>query len=215
MQLYQFLARRTDSGFNAIVAKRLSASRVNRPGLGLARLARYMKFNEEKIAVIVGAVTDDVRLEGKTFPKLRVAALKFTEGARARIVASGGECLTFDQLAMLSPQGKGTILLRGLKSARQAVKHFGAPGVPNSTTQCVPAPRPPTPPAVLGSPRPPPLSLPRRSRAAPCPSPPSAGLACGQKAASLRWAAGAESRAASRSKGWGVGLHLFTTPIAS
>lgn len=135
LQLYQFLARRTDSGFNAIVAKRLSASKVNRPAMGLARVARYMKFNETKIAVVVGSVTDDIRLEGKSFPKLTIAALKFTEGARARVVAAGGQCLTFDQLALLRPKGENTILLRGRKSTRDAVKHFGAPGVPNSTTQ--------------------------------------------------------------------------------
>jgi large subunit ribosomal protein L18e len=134
-QLYAFLARRTDSGFNAIVAKRLCSSKVNRPAMGLARVARYMKFNEQKIAVVVGSVTDDVRLEGKSFPKLTIAALKFTDGARARIVKAGGECLTFDQLALLRPKGENTILLRGRKSSRTAVKHFGAPGVPNSTTR--------------------------------------------------------------------------------
>lgn len=39
---------------------------------------------EDKIAVIVATITDDVRLFD--VPKLRVAALKFTETARARIV---------------------------------------------------------------------------------------------------------------------------------
>ena len=34
---------------------------------------------------------------------MRVCALKFTETARARIVKAGGECLTFDQLALQSP----------------------------------------------------------------------------------------------------------------
>jgi hypothetical protein len=37
----------------------------------------------DKIAVLVGTVTDDVRLH--EVPKLRVAALRFTETARARI----------------------------------------------------------------------------------------------------------------------------------
>lgn len=42
---------------------------------------------------------------------------------------AGGECLTFDQLALLAPTGANTILLRGPKNAREAVKHFGrAPG---------------------------------------------------------------------------------------
>lgn len=39
---------------------------------------------EEKIAVLVGTVTDDVRLH--ELPPLQVAALRFTETARARIL---------------------------------------------------------------------------------------------------------------------------------
>ena len=69
-------------------------------------------------------------------PKLRVAALRFTETARARIVKAGGECLTFDQLALEKPTGKDCVLLRGPKNSREAVKHFGAaPGVPHSSTK--------------------------------------------------------------------------------
>ena len=37
--------------------------------------------------------------------------------------------MTFDQLALLAPTGAGTVLLRGPKNSREAVKHFGkAPG---------------------------------------------------------------------------------------
>ena len=43
MQLYGFLARRTTSGFNAVVLKRLISPNNNRPPMGLARLQRYMK----------------------------------------------------------------------------------------------------------------------------------------------------------------------------
>ena len=49
---------------------------------------------------------------------------------------AGGEVLTFDQLALIAPTGTGTVLLRGPKSHREAVKHFGrAPGVPQSDTK--------------------------------------------------------------------------------
>jgi len=58
-------------------------------------------------------------------PKLSIAALRFTRTARARIVKAGGECLTLDELAMRAPTGANTILLRGPKNAREAVKHFG------------------------------------------------------------------------------------------
>merc|ERR1739845_312732 len=69
-------------------------------------------------------------------PKLSVCALRFTETARSRITKAGGECLTFDQLALRAPLGQGTVLLRGPVKARKAERYFGkAPGVPNSTTR--------------------------------------------------------------------------------
>ncbi|KAJ3329793.1 60S ribosomal protein L18 [Blyttiomyces sp. JEL0837] len=133
VKLYRFLARRTDAKFNAVVLKRLFMSRVNRPPMAISRIARYVAGKEDKIAVVVGTVTDDARL--LEVPKLTIAALRFTEGARARIVKAGGECLTFDQLALRAPTGKNTVLLRGRKTAREAVKHFGAPGVPGSSAK--------------------------------------------------------------------------------
>jgi large subunit ribosomal protein L18e len=50
--------------------------------------------DRDRIAVVVGTVTDDIRL--LEVPKLTVAALRFTETARARIVKAGGKCLTLD-----------------------------------------------------------------------------------------------------------------------
>ena len=133
VKLYRFLARRTSSQFNQVVLKRLFQSRINRPPMSVARVARYMKGKEDKVAVLVGNVTDDQRL--LDVPKLTICALKFTETARARIVKAGGKCMTFDQLALQSPTGAGTVLLRGPKNAREAVKKFGAAGVPNSDTK--------------------------------------------------------------------------------
>merc|ERR1712216_453992 len=86
----------------------------------------------DKIAVVVGSVTDDVRMY--EVPKMTVCALRFSETARARITKAGGECLTFDQLALRAPTGENTLLLRGAKSHRETAKHFGAPGVPHSTS---------------------------------------------------------------------------------
>lgn len=57
-------------------------------------------------------------------PKLSVCALRVTETARKRILASGGEVLTFDQLVARSPTGSRCTLLRGATKAREAVKHF-------------------------------------------------------------------------------------------
>ncbi len=67
---------------------------------------------------------------------LQVCALRFTEGARARILKAGGEVLTFDQLALRAPLGQNTILLQGPRKGREAVRHFGrAPGLPHSHTK--------------------------------------------------------------------------------
>eukprot|EP00943_MAST-04B_sp_MAST-4B-sp1_P006086 g6086.t1 len=125
VKLYRFLSRRTDSKFNAIVLKRMFMSSNNRPPIGLARVARYMRGDSKqgKIAVVVGKVTDDARLIN--VPKLTVCALTFTEGARARIVKAGGECLTFDQLALREPKGNNTVLLRGRLKARKSFRYFG------------------------------------------------------------------------------------------
>lgn len=92
----------------------------------------------DKTAVVVGTVTDDVRIQD--VPKLKVTpgggvsgppplpcvslpyfacvppqvcALRVTRGARSRILRAGGTILTFDQLAMATPKGKGTVLLSG------------------------------------------------------------------------------------------------------
>ena len=109
-------------------------SKINRAPLSLSKLATFMEGKDGKIAVLVGTITDDVRL--LEVPKIRVCALRVTETARARILKAGGEILTFDQLALISPTGSNTVLLRGPKNSREAVKHFGkAPGVPNSTTK--------------------------------------------------------------------------------
>jgi hypothetical protein len=68
----------------------------------------FAGLQENQIAVIVGTVTDDKRVH--KVPAMNVAALRFTETARARIVNAGGECLTFDQLALRAPLGQNTVI---------------------------------------------------------------------------------------------------------
>ncbi|KAF1356794.1 ribosomal protein L18e/L15-domain-containing protein [Delphinella strobiligena] len=129
VKLYRFLSRRTDSKFNQVILRRLMMSKINRPPMSISRIVgsaaneHASKEVQGKTIVVVGAVTDDNRL--LTLPKLSIAALRFTATARARILAAGGECLTIDQLAMRAPTGANTVLLRGPKNAREAVKHFG------------------------------------------------------------------------------------------
>jgi large subunit ribosomal protein L18e len=136
VKLYRFLARRTGQKFNQVLLKRLFMSKVNRAPVNLRRLKAQMAKagRENKIAVVVGTITDDVR--EYEVPKLTVAALRVTKTARARILKAGGQIITIDQLAVRSPNGENTVLLQGARKARKAQKHFGpAPGVPNSKTQ--------------------------------------------------------------------------------
>ncbi|SPO21548.1 probable 60S ribosomal protein L18 [Ustilago trichophora] len=132
VKLYRFLARRTDSRFNKAVLRRLYMSKINQPPVSVSRVIYLTKSQggvaasaseTPKTVVVVGAVTDDNRV--LELPKLSVAALRFTNTARARIEAAGGECLTLDQLATRAPTGSNTVLIRGPKNAREAVKHFG------------------------------------------------------------------------------------------
>jgi large subunit ribosomal protein L18e len=58
-------------------------SKTNKPPLSLSRLARYMQGKEDKIAVVVGTITDDNRVY--ELPPVKITALRFTETARARI----------------------------------------------------------------------------------------------------------------------------------
>lgn len=127
--------RRTGASFNKVVLKRLCMSKANRHPIGVARLQRYMAGKEDKLAVFVGTVTDDVRLEGRKLAALKIVALKVTEGARARILAAGGEIYTFDQLAMMRPTGANTVLLRGRRNARVATRYFGTPGSSGATVR--------------------------------------------------------------------------------
>lgn len=54
-----------------------------------------------------------------------MAALRFSQAAKERILKAGGEAITLDQLALRSPTGSNTVLLRGKRNTREAVKHFG------------------------------------------------------------------------------------------
>lgn len=94
-----------------------------RPPVSLSKLAKLSEGRDgEYVFVAVTTVTDDVRLF--EVPKLNVAALRFTEGARARIEQAGGKCITLDELAIQRPTGRKTLIVQGARHAREATKHF-------------------------------------------------------------------------------------------
>lgn len=120
-----FNSGRTDAPFNKVVLKALFLSKANRPPVSVSRIAKALKQegSADKTIVVVGTVTDDDRLI--ELPKTTVAALRFTSAARARIIKAGGEAITLDQLAVKAPKGQNTLILRGPRNAREAVRHFG------------------------------------------------------------------------------------------
>merc|ERR1712232_1384299 len=85
------------------------------------------------IAVVIGTITDDARLY--EVPAMKICALRFTEGARARILKAGGECITFDRLALERPTGSNTLTLRGPRTHRASQRTFGTPGAEGSTVK--------------------------------------------------------------------------------
>merc|ERR1712100_399332 len=107
----------SESAFCKTILRRLVASRTNRPPVALSKLVKHLGSKKtDRTVVVVGTVTDDLRLAD--CPKLSVAALRFTEAARARIVKAGGSCQTIDELIMKTPSGTNTLLLRGPTTAR-------------------------------------------------------------------------------------------------
>ncbi|EAL43693.1 eukaryotic ribosomal protein L18, putative [Entamoeba histolytica HM-1:IMSS-B] len=122
VRLYGFLARRTQSKFAKTILHRLCLSRVNRPIVSTSKLACLMKKHPEETAVCVNTVTYDSRYP---VPKMNVCALKFTKTAEAAITKAGGKCLRFDELALKAPTGRKTVLIRGKRNVREALKHFG------------------------------------------------------------------------------------------
>merc|ERR1719216_309233 len=131
VKLFKFLSRRSESAFCKTILRRLVASRTNRPPVALSKLVKHLGSKKtDRTVVVVGTVTDDLRLAD--CPKLSVAALRFTEAARARIVKAGGSCQTIDELIMKTPSGTNTLLLRG-PTMREAKRHFGgSPGLPGN-----------------------------------------------------------------------------------
>ncbi|KAG3288028.1 RPL18-like [Ictidomys tridecemlineatus] len=97
---------------------------LDEPILPSTKLSSWLPGRENKTAVVVGTITDDVRVQ--EVPKLKVCTLP-----RSRILKAGGKILTFDQLALDCPKGRGTVLLSGPRKGPEVYRHFGkAPGTP-------------------------------------------------------------------------------------
>lgn len=143
-KIYSVLAKKTDSEFNKTVQSYLKMTRLNKSSVSIRKLQDTYEpieddyrekgiINIEEIMVVVGSVLDDERVVNVR--PMRVVALKFSKSARMRITKAGGECLTFDQLALLRPTGTKCVILRGDISRRKTAKCFGIPGEKDGSIQ--------------------------------------------------------------------------------
>lgn len=106
-------------------------SKVNRPPMSVSAIAQQLEGkNPNTIVVVVGTVLDDERF--LAMPAMKVAALRVSATARARILKAGGEIIRLDELAERAPTGANCLLLRGKKNARESVKYFGVPCAPGT-----------------------------------------------------------------------------------
>ncbi|XP_051912641.1 60S ribosomal protein L18-like [Hippocampus zosterae] len=119
--------------FNKVILKRLCQSRTTRCPSHCPGSSRIWVPSLERTAVVVGTVTNDLRL--LELPKLRVCALRFTTQAPSP------DHQGRRQVCHLRPAGpveirtaRTTCLMRGPRF-REAKRHFGlAPGQKGSTT---------------------------------------------------------------------------------
>ena len=95
---------------NAVIWKKLSeelsVSNRNRVSVNLSHLNRITSAGED--VVIPGKVLG----AGILSHKLNVAAENFSESAREKITAAGGQCLTFQEIISKNPKGTNIRLLK-------------------------------------------------------------------------------------------------------
>jgi len=87
------------------IAWRLEKPRRQRAEVNISRINRYTK--EGDTVIVPGSVLGAGKLEHK----VTVAAWKFSETAKKKIVEAGGEVLTIEELMERNPKGSGVIIM--------------------------------------------------------------------------------------------------------
>ena len=81
------------------VAKRLSRSGKNWPGVNVSRLEKHLE--KDQMVVIPGKLLGS----GELTKPFTVAAFHFSKRAREKITGAGGSCLTIEKLVEKNPKG--------------------------------------------------------------------------------------------------------------
>ncbi|ASJ16360.1 50S ribosomal protein L18e [Thermococcus chitonophagus] len=87
------------------IAWRLERPRRQRAEVNVSKINRYAKDGE--MIVVPGSVLGAGRLEKKVI----VAAWKFSETAKKKIVEAGGEAITIEELVERNPKGSGVRIM--------------------------------------------------------------------------------------------------------
>ncbi|HII67073.1 MAG TPA: 50S ribosomal protein L18e [Thermococcaceae archaeon] len=87
------------------IAWRLERPRRQKAEVNISRINRYTK--EGDIIVVPGSVLGAGNLDHKVI----VAAWKFSEKAKEKIIQAGGEAITIEDLIERNPKGSGVIIM--------------------------------------------------------------------------------------------------------
>lgn len=87
-----------------VVAERLASPTRNWAEVSLSKIDRYAKENE--FIVVPGKV-----LGGELSKPVKIAAFNFSESAKEKIVASGGQWMNIEDLVKMNPTGTGVRII--------------------------------------------------------------------------------------------------------
>jgi large subunit ribosomal protein L18e len=93
-------SRETEAPLWRDIALRLERPSRNYSEVNLSRINRYT--NDQDMILVAGKVLG----AGELDHQLTVAALNFSAGAKEKIIAAGGSCLTIKELMDKNPEGK-------------------------------------------------------------------------------------------------------------
>ena len=99
------VSKKTKQKIWSDVSERVLAPRKNRASVNVADISR----NTEDGSKII--VPGKVLGAGSIDHKVTVAALSFSHGAKAKIIASGGTCLQIDEFAKTTPKVKDVLVI--------------------------------------------------------------------------------------------------------
>ena len=109
ISLIRFIKKNGTSNNVAIwkkLSEELSVSNRNRVSVNLSHISRITKSGEQ--IVIPGKVLG----AGTLSHELNIAAENFSHSAREKIIAVGGQCLSFEEIITKNPKGTNIRLLK-------------------------------------------------------------------------------------------------------